>query len=104
MQTVTHAVVQEVINNTGLSWVNAVAWCDNNLLPQWRTRPQQQAVKLTIESDSDEENTGRTQGEDQGNIRYGAQARQAVRTKAGDNQLPWVEQEAAGIATTSVAF
>ena len=36
MQTVTHAVVQEVINNTGLSWVNAVAWCDNNL-PSWRT-------------------------------------------------------------------
>ena len=36
MQTVTHAVVQEVINNTGLSWRNAVAWCDNNL-PSWRT-------------------------------------------------------------------
>ena len=36
MQTVTHAVVQEVINNTGLSWRNAVAWCDNNLL-SWRT-------------------------------------------------------------------
>ena len=36
VQTVTHAVVQEVINNTGLSWVNAVAWCDNNL-PLWRT-------------------------------------------------------------------
>lgn len=36
MQTVTHAVVQEVINNTGLSWVNAVAWCDNNL-PSWCT-------------------------------------------------------------------
>ena len=54
MQTVTHAVVQEVINNTGLSWRDAVAWCDNNLLPQWRTRPQQQAVKLTTESDSNE--------------------------------------------------
>lgn len=54
MQTVTHAVVQEVINNTGLSWRDAVTWCDNNLLPQWRTRPQQQAVRLTIESDSDE--------------------------------------------------
>ena len=50
VQTVTHAVVQEVINNTGLPWRNAVAWCDNNLLPQWRTRPQQQAVELTIES------------------------------------------------------
>ena len=37
MQTVTHAVVQEVINNTGLSWRNAVAWCDDNLL-SWRTR------------------------------------------------------------------
>ena len=36
VQTVTHAVVQEVINNTGLSWRNAVAWCDNNLL-SWRT-------------------------------------------------------------------
>ena len=36
MQTVTHAVVQEVINNTGLSWRDAVAWCDNNL-PLWRT-------------------------------------------------------------------
>ena len=36
MQTVTHAVVQEVINNTGLSWRNAVAWCDINLL-SWRT-------------------------------------------------------------------
>ena len=53
-QTVTHAVVQEVINNTGLSWRDAISWCDNNLLPQWRTRPQQQAVKLTIKSDSDE--------------------------------------------------
>lgn len=63
VQTVTHAVVQEVINNTGLSWRDAVTWCDNNLLPQWRTRPQQQAVKLAIESDSDEENTGRAQGD-----------------------------------------
>jgi hypothetical protein len=61
MQTVTHAVVQEVINNTGLSWRDAVTWCDNNLLPQWRTRPQQQDVKLTIESDEDEENTGRAE-------------------------------------------
>lgn len=54
MQTVTHAVVQEVINNTGLSWRDAVDWCDNNLLPQWRTRPQQQAVKLTIKSNEDD--------------------------------------------------
>ena len=36
VQTVTHAVVQEVINSTGLSWVNAIIWCDNNLL-SWRT-------------------------------------------------------------------
>lgn len=36
MQTVTHTVVQEVINNTGLSWCNAVAWCDKNLI-LWRT-------------------------------------------------------------------
>jgi pyruvate-formate lyase len=36
MQTVTHAVVQEVINNAWMSWRDAVAWCDNNLL-LWRT-------------------------------------------------------------------
>lgn len=35
--TVTHAVVEEVIANTGLSWPAAVAWCDANLLPAWRT-------------------------------------------------------------------
>ena len=37
MQTVTHHVVTEVIANTGLSWPKAVAWCDDNLLPAWRT-------------------------------------------------------------------
>ena len=37
MKTVTHQVITEVIANTGLSWQKAVAWCDANLLPAWRT-------------------------------------------------------------------
>lgn len=37
MQTVTNPVITEVIANTGLSWPKAVAWCDANLLPAWRT-------------------------------------------------------------------
>ena len=47
MQTVTHAVVQEVINNTGLSWCNAVAWCDNNL-PSWRTNKPVKAEVIEV--------------------------------------------------------
>ena len=54
MQTVTHPVIQEVMHNTGLPWVGAVAWCDANLLPAWRTgKPVAVNAVVVVDTDTD---------------------------------------------------
>ncbi|MGL4756632.1 MAG: hypothetical protein ACRCXB_30125 [Aeromonadaceae bacterium] len=55
MKTVTHPVITEVIANTGLSWPKAVAWCDANLLPAWRTGLPVVAGIIEIEDGESEE-------------------------------------------------
>lgn len=55
MQTVTNPVIQEVMNNTGLPWVGAVAWCDANLLPGWRAAKPMSAAAIEIDESGEYE-------------------------------------------------
>ena len=55
MQTVTNQVIAEVIANTGLSWPESVAWCDDNLLPAWRTGLPVVAGIVEVEDGESEE-------------------------------------------------
>lgn len=55
MITVTNQVITEVIANTGLSWHKAVAWCDANLLPAWRTGLPVVAGIVEVEDGESEE-------------------------------------------------
>ena len=53
--TVTNHVITEVIANTGLPWPEAVAWCDANLLPAWRTGLPVAAGIVEVEDGESEE-------------------------------------------------
>lgn len=55
MITATNPVITEVIANTSLSWSQAVAWCDANLLPAWRTGLPVVAGVVEVEDGESEE-------------------------------------------------
>lgn len=57
MITVTHAVVEQVMGQLPLNWVQAVRWLDDNC-PLWRTGPAPRGTPYVVEvkpGDDDED-------------------------------------------------